>query len=153
MARHRLQELPLQLLQTSLLLRITPDLIDYGATLSACEKTGQWRPGLCLLNTLRESELQPDLACFHAFMDGAGKDGWILPIHMLKLGKRETIKKMLVLDPWLCVDLKIKVTQHLYARFTVYRFPVEHRFPLRVLPCHRPKDLRPFVPLQTCPEL
>ncbi|CAK9057253.1 Ribosomal large subunit pseudouridine synthase C (23S rRNA pseudouridine(955/2504/2580) synthase) (rRNA pseudouridylate synthase C) (rRNA-uridine isomerase C) [Durusdinium trenchii] len=100
MARHRLQELPLQLLQTSLLLRITPDLIDYGATLSACEKTGQWRPGLCLLNTLRESELQPDLACFHAFMDGAGKDGWILPIHMLKLGKRETIKKMLACDDW-----------------------------------------------------
>ncbi|CAJ1396021.1 unnamed protein product [Effrenium voratum] len=73
-------ELPLELLDASLGLRVCPDVIDFGVTLSACEKAGHWQRSLDLIGSISKDALQPDRASFHSCM---GSASWTVSLQEL----------------------------------------------------------------------
>jgi pentatricopeptide repeat protein len=41
--------------------RVAPDVITFSATISACEKGGQWQRALALLDEMRAARVAPDV--------------------------------------------------------------------------------------------
>eukprot|EP00435_Cladocopium_sp_Y103_P015872 s3333_g3.t3 len=78
-AKSNLWEVPLTLLLSSCTLRAHPDVVAYGAVLSACER--RWQRSVAVMRSMRlQGQVQPDLACFHTLMDGSA---WELPLNLL----------------------------------------------------------------------
>jgi hypothetical protein len=60
--RINLWEVPLTLLLSSYTLRAPPDVVAYGAVLSACER--RWQRSVTVLRSMRWGQVQPDLAAW-----------------------------------------------------------------------------------------
>ncbi|CAK0816302.1 unnamed protein product [Prorocentrum cordatum] len=64
--------------------KLEPDVISYGAGISACEKAEQWQPALALLSEMWEVQLEPDIICCNAGTSACEKgEQWQLALALL----------------------------------------------------------------------
>ena len=55
--------------------QVQPDAFSYSASMSACEKCGQWQEALRLFHAMPFAHLQPDVFCYSAAMSACDKGG------------------------------------------------------------------------------
>ena len=74
----------LQLLDEMQQRRLEPNVINFNATISACEKGRQWEKALQLPYEMQQRRLEPNVISFNAAISACGKGGqWEKALELL----------------------------------------------------------------------
>ena len=70
-------------------MKLEPDVITYGAGISACEKGGQWPEALSLLRQMGDVKLERDVITYSAGISACEKGGqWPEAVSLLRAGRQ-----------------------------------------------------------------
>ena len=70
---------------------------SFNATISSCEKTGQWQPALCLFEAMPAAKIQPDIISFNASISSFEKgQGWQLALNLFHTMPKSQVQPDLV---------------------------------------------------------
>ena len=76
---------------------IEPDVISYSATISACEKGGQWEKALQLFQEMRTNGIEPNVISYGATISACEKGGqWDKAMHIFKDMKTHGIEPNII---------------------------------------------------------
>jgi pentatricopeptide repeat domain-containing protein 1 len=95
---------------------VKPDVITYNASISACEKGGQWEKALQLLEEMRAKGVEPDVILYSASISACEKGGqWEKALQLLEemRAKGRSLLANLVLVRLIVVQLEIWIANML----------------------------------------
>jgi pentatricopeptide repeat protein len=98
---------------------VKPDVITYNASISACEKGGQWEKALQLLEEMRAKGVEPDVSLYSASISACEKGGqWEKALQLLEEMRRSLLAN-LVLVRLIVVQLRLDSKHASVRTFTL----------------------------------